>query len=108
MFVIASAVAAFLSSNAVVIPAVEVAEPNPKIMSQAEIRAFNARLSKGHKYYIQCRRGAPIGSFIKRQVSCRTNQQWARAEVRGNDEARDIGEAMKSKSWNTNIPSTDG
>ena len=78
-----------------------VQEPNPRTMSQGEIRAFNASLDKGHKYFIRCKRSTATGSFVKRDVSCRTNEQWAKADARGNQEARDIGEEMQSKSWNT-------
>lgn len=93
-----------LAGSAAALPAVEVSEPNPKKMSQAEIRAFNANLDSGHKYFIRCKRSAATGTFIQREFSCRTNQQWVSADVRGNDEARDIMEEMKSKSWNTNSP----
>lgn len=102
MFLLTSAAIALMgSATAIAQPAVEIVEPNPKSMSQAEIRAFNASLAKGHKYYIRCKRGAPIGSYVKREFSCRTNEQWHRAEDIGNDEARDIGQEMQSKSWNT-------
>lgn len=99
---LASALIAFTGSAAAIdTPALEEFEPNPKAMSQAEIRAFNASLDKGHKFYIRCKRSAATGSFVQRQLSCRTNEQWAAADVRGNQEARDIGEEMQSKSWNT-------
>lgn len=96
----ASAIIAALSANAAAL-ASEIAEPNPKAMSQAEIRAFNAKLEKGHRYFIRCKRSAATGSFIERNFSCRTNEQWSAAEARGNDEARDVMEEMRSKSWNT-------
>lgn len=79
----------------------DIAEPNPKAMKQSEIRAFNAKLDKSHKYYIRCKRRAPTGSFVSREFSCRTNEQWSAAEDRGNQESRDIMDEMKSKSWNT-------
>lgn len=99
MFLTASAIAAFLASGT--IAASDIAEPNPKAMSQAEIRAFNATVDKTHRYFIRCKRSAATGSFVQREFSCRTNAQWAVADVRGNQEARDIGEEMQSKSWNT-------
>ena len=99
MFLTASAIVALFAASAT--SAADVVEPNPKAMSQAEIRAFNAALGKDHKYYIRCKRSAPTGSFVQREFSCRTNAQWAAADVRGNQEARDIGEEMTSKSWNT-------
>ena len=97
MFIFATAIFGLAANSA----AIAIAEPNPKAMSQAEIRAFNATVDKDHKYHIRCRRSAATGSFIQRQFSCRTNEQWAAADARGNQEARDIGEEMQSKSWNT-------
>jgi hypothetical protein len=99
MLLSASALIA-LAASATALPAVEVAEPNPKKMSQAEIRAFNATLDKNHKFYIRCKSSIATGSLAKREYSCRTNAQWAAADARGNQEARDIMEEMASKSWN--------
>ena len=100
MFFFASALIA-LAGSTTATAGVDVVEPNPKSMSQSEIRAFNATLAKGHKYYIRCKKDAATGSMIQRQYSCRTNEQWAAADVRGNQEARDLGDEMASKSWNT-------
>lgn len=80
----------------------DMAEPDPKKMSQAEIRAHNAKLPREHPYYIRCVRTAEIGSLVKRSFSCRTNQQWTAAEEAGNREAWDISERMSSKAWPTN------
>ena len=99
MSLIASALFVLAGSSPVV-PAVLTEEPDPKAMSYAEIRAFNAPLDKNHKFYIRCKRSAATGSLIQREMSCRTNEKWALADVRGNQEARDIGEEMQSKSWN--------
>lgn len=101
MFYAISAVIAVLGSAATV-PAAEPQEPNPKTMSQSEIRAFNATLEKDHKFFIRCKKSAATGSFIERQFTCRTNEQWAEADVRGNDIARDIGERMASKAASGN------
>jgi hypothetical protein len=79
-----------------------VTEPDPKAMSQREIKDFNAAIPRDHPFYIRCVRSADIGSLVKRNFSCRTNRQWRMAEDRGNDEARVIGDEMASKSWNTN------
>lgn len=81
--------------------AVEVAEPNPKGMSQSEIRAFNAKLSRTHPFYIRCVKSEDIGSLVKRNYSCRTNAQWHKAEDIGNQNARESVEAMQSKATNT-------
>lgn len=102
MFFFTSTLIALVGSTAAGVPAAEVAEPNPKTMSQAEIRAFNAALDKDHKYFIRCKRSATTGSYAKREYSCRTNTQWAAADVAGNQEARDIGERMTSKAASGN------
>lgn len=102
MFLTASALMALIGSTAALAPVAEIAEPNPKAMSQAEIRAFNAKLDKAHKYFIRCKRSAPVGSLVQRDVSCRTNEKWASADVKGNQEARDVAERMASKAVNSN------
>ena len=101
MLVFAAALVA-LTATAPADAATDVAEPNPKAMSQAEIRIFNAKLDKTHPYFIRCKRSAATGSFVQREVSCRTNEQWASADVRGNQEARDIAERMSGKAVNSN------
>lgn len=101
MLVITSAILALAGSAASSLPAVALVEPDPKTMSQAEIRAFNAPLDKNHKFYIRCKRSAPTGSFVQRETSCRTNRQWALAYDRGNQEARALADEMENKSWST-------
>jgi hypothetical protein len=78
-----------------------VLEPDPKAMSQKEIRAFNARLAKTHPFYIKCVKSEAIGSLVKRNYSCRTNAQWQKSEEIGNQDVRDTMDKMQSKSWNT-------
>lgn len=99
---ITASIALLLSTAAASAGTADVAEPNPKEMKQSEIRAFNAKLAKNHPYYIRCVREAETGSLVARKMSCRTNEKWAAASEAGNREARDIADAMKSKSWNTN------
>jgi len=82
--------------------AADVAEPNPKAMSQSEIRAFNAKLARTHPYYIRCVKTEDIGSLVKRRLSCRTNEQWAKADKIGNISARETVEAMQSRGTNNN------
>lgn len=82
--------------------AAPVSEPDPKAMTQKEIRAFNASLDRKHPYYIRCVASTEIGTLSKRTYSCRTNRQWALADKTGNQNARDTVEAMTSKSTNTN------
>ena len=72
-------------------------EPNPKTMSQSDIRAHNAELSRNHPFYIRCVKSEAPGSLVKRNRSCRTNQQWSAAENAANDEARAIADHMRSK-----------
>jgi hypothetical protein len=79
-----------------------VAEPNPKAMSQKEIREFNAQLSRDHPFYIRCVKSDEIGSLARKTYSCRTNQQWKVANEIGNQNARDTVEAMTSKATVTN------
>ena len=79
----------------------QVSEPDPKAMSQKEIRAFNAGLPKSHPYYIRCKSSPEIGSLVKKLYSCRTNAQWQKSDAIGNQNARDTYEDMTSKSWNT-------
>lgn len=76
-------------------------EPDPKAMSQKEIRAFNSKLARTHPFYIRCVRSEAIGSLVKRDFSCRTNAQWKKAEEVGNADVRDTMDKMQSKSWNT-------
>ena len=80
-----------------VIGAAPIEEPNPKAMSYAEIKAFNGRVPREHPFHIRCVKTAAIGSLVARNVSCRTNEQWDRADRVGNDEARDVMEHSKGK-----------
>jgi hypothetical protein len=80
----------------------EISEPNPKIMTQQEIREFNTSLARNHPFYIRCVKSVPIGSLIKRNFSCRTNRQWSHADDVGNQGARDIWDRMSSKASNGN------
>lgn len=84
-----------------VVALADMAEPDPKKMSQAEIRAHNAKLPRDHPYYIRCVKREDIGSLVKRNFSCRTNRQWAATEDSANAEARAIADDMASKSWAT-------
>lgn len=84
-----------------VVALADMTEPDPKKMSQSEIRAHNAKLPRDHPFYIRCVKREEIGSLVKRNVSCRTNRQWTAAEDSANTEARAIGDAMASKSWAT-------
>jgi hypothetical protein len=91
------------TANQVATPttSVTVTEPNPRKMSQSEIRAHNAELARNHPFYIRCVKSEETGSLIKRKLSCRTNQQWTAAETAANDEARAIADEMSSKASRT-------
>ena len=97
-------VAVFLLAAAQAAPAVAAGaldEPDPKAMSMAEIKAFNAKVPRGHPYFIRCVKTAAVGSLVARELSCRTNEQWNKADRVGNDNARDAIEHFKGKLANT-------
>ncbi len=75
---------------------------DPKKMSQAEIRAHNAKLQRTDPNYIRCVRSAEIGSLVARNYSCRTVAQWDAADRAGNEEVRRVADAMSSKAVNSN------
>lgn len=79
-----------------------IAEPNPRAMTPKQIRAFNATVPRDHPYYIRCVSKPETGSLVKKITSCRTNEQWAKADAIGNQNARDTYEAMTSKATNSN------
>lgn len=74
-------------------------EPDPRAMSASQIREHNGKLDRKHPDFIRCVKSANTGTLVARNVSCRTNRQWAIADRVGNDEARDIGDKMASKFW---------
>jgi hypothetical protein len=62
-----------------------------------EIKAFNEGLAMTHPYYIKCRKIDQVGSLVKKARVCRTNEQWKEAWVKGNQNSRDVADAMTSK-----------
>jgi hypothetical protein len=72
-------------------------EPDPKAMSQSEIRAFNTKLDSTHPFYIRCEKREETGSLVKKLYSCRTNEQWKKAEQIGNDNVREVGDHFRPK-----------
>jgi hypothetical protein len=80
----------------------QLVEPDPKSMSQKEIREFNSKLSREHPFYIRCVKSDETGSIARKSYSCRTNRQWQLADKTGNQNARDTVEAMTSKATVTN------
>ncbi|MBS3929572.1 MAG: hypothetical protein KGZ65_15870 [Sphingomonadales bacterium] len=101
MSILASALLLLGAEGAVYTNQAILSEPNPKAMSQKEIREFNARLPKNHPFYIRCVKSDETGSIAKKLYSCRTNRQWGRDDATGNQNARDTMDAMTSKFWNT-------
>lgn len=97
-----TAALALLTAAAPVASPADPVEPNPKQMSQAEIRAHNAKVARSHPFYIRCERSEAPGSLVKRNLSCRTNRQWTLAAEAGNREARDVADAMRSKAVTSN------
>lgn len=71
-------------------------------MTPTEIKAFNEGLQSSHPYYIKCRKTDVIGSLVKKLRVCRTNQEWAVASDKGNQNARDTVEAMARAPINSN------
>lgn len=102
MSLLASMILLIASDGAVGTDLASLTEPDPKSMSQKEIRAFNAQLPRGHPFYIRCVKSEETGSIAKKSYSCRTNQQWKLAHDTGNQNARDTVEAMTSKATVTN------
>ncbi len=84
-------------------PAVLV-EPDPKGMSQKDIRAFNAPLARTHPFYIRCIKSDETGSLARKRVSCRTNRQWEIAYKEGNQDARDAAAHAAGKFESTIDP----
>lgn len=66
----------------------------PSEMSSSEIKAHNAGLEAGDPNYIKCRKSEVMGSLVKKQRVCRTNEQWKEATARGNEQTRDMVEGF--------------
>ncbi len=66
----------------------------PSEMSPSEIKAHNAGLEAGDPNYIKCRKSEVMGSLVKKQRVCRTNEQWKEATARGNEQTRDMVEGF--------------
>ena len=66
----------------------------PSLMTPTEIKAYNEGLSVNHPLYIKCRKSLEIGSLVKKNRVCHTNQDWKDVIAKGNQDARDTAEAM--------------
>ena len=74
----------------------------PSAMTNAEIKAFNEGLAMTHPDYIKCRKTLQIGSLVKKNRVCYTNEKWKEVTALGNQNARDTAEAMVGKGVNSN------
>ncbi len=70
---------------------------DPRTMTQAQVRAHNATLSRDDPNYIRCVKSEETGSLARKRYSCRTNAMWTSADQTGNQNARDTFEAMQGK-----------
>jgi hypothetical protein len=66
----------------------------PSEMTPTEIKAYNVGLALTHPYYIKCRKTLEIGSLVKKNRVCHTNEQWKKVWATENQDARDTAEAM--------------
>ncbi|SBV34565.1 conserved exported protein of unknown function [uncultured Sphingopyxis sp.] len=73
----------------------------PSAMTPTEIKAHNEGLAQTHPLYIKCRKTLAIGSLVKKNRVCHTNEQWKDVTARGNQNARDTAEAMVGKGLNS-------
>ncbi|PQM28697.1 hypothetical protein CVO77_09695 [Sphingopyxis lindanitolerans] len=83
--------------------AVDRAPPSktPSLMTPTEIKAYNEGLPQTHPYYIKCRKTLEIGSLVKKNRVCHTNEQWKVVIAQGSQDARDTAEAMTAKGLNS-------
>lgn len=70
----------------------------PIKMKPSQIREYNRNLPRDHPNYIRCTTSEETGSLVKKQSTCRTNQEWSRLLAQSNDEARAMTESMQ-KGW---------
>lgn len=77
-----------------------VLDKDPSVMSQSEIRAFNAGRDRKDPEFIRCLRLEETGSLVRKTMSCHTNAQWEQAFVVGNQNVRDTVEKMTAHGIN--------
>lgn len=73
----------------------------PSAMTPTEIKAYNEGLAMTHPYYIKCRKNLEIGSLVKKNRVCYTNEKWKQVNANNSQNARDTAEEMVSKSGNS-------
>ncbi|MBJ7442426.1 MAG: hypothetical protein JHD35_25885 [Sphingopyxis sp.] len=83
------------ASNVAATDAADVERPNAPEMSLAEIRAFNAKLPKDHRYFIVCKREGVTGSLAKVVRVCQTREDMDRLARDAQNGTRDIMERTR-------------
>lgn len=68
----------------------------PSLMTPTEIKAYNQGLAQTHPYYIKCRKSVELGSLVKKNRVCHTNEKWKEVTAKGSQDARDTAEKMQS------------
>lgn len=96
------ATAGLLSASAALAADQPVPAKAPSAMTPTEIKAHNEGLTPTDPAYIKCRKTLEIGSLVKKNRVCHTNEQWKEVSAKGNQSARDTAEAMTSKAGNSN------
>lgn len=67
---------------------------SPSQMSPSDIKTHNSALASTDPNYIKCRKSEVMGSLVKKQRVCRTNEQWKQASALGNEGTRDMVEGF--------------
>lgn len=78
------------AANVSATEAADVERPNAPDMSLAEIRAFNAKLPKDHRYFIVCKREGVTGSLAKAIRVCQTREDIERLARDAQNGTREI------------------
>jgi len=99
---------AFVAAALLAAPAAFAAEADrappskpPSAMTPTEIKAFNEGLAQTHPYYIKCRKTLEIGSLVKKNRVCYTNEKWKEVLAQSSQNGRDTAEAFVSKGGNS-------
>lgn len=73
----------------------------PSAMTPTEIKAYNEGLPQTHPYYIKCRKMLEIGSLVKKNRTCYTNEKWKEVIANSSQNARDTTEQFVSGGGNS-------
>ncbi len=73
----------------------------PSAMTPTEIKAYNEGLAQTHPYYIKCRKMLEIGSLVKKNRTCYTNEKWKQVIANSSQNARDTTEHFVSGAGNS-------